>query len=67
MKEYTKEDIAVSWDKDKCIHAGLCAKGLSNVFKPKESPWIQPDGASKDEITEQINKCPSGALKYRKV
>ena len=65
MKEYIKEDIAVSWDKNTCIHAGLCANGLSAVFRPKKSPWIQTDGASKEEIIEQIDKCPSGALKYR--
>ncbi|MFT7546150.1 MAG: putative Fe-S cluster protein YjdI, partial [Gammaproteobacteria bacterium] len=32
------------------------------VFKPKERPWIQPENASKEQIIEQVKKCPSGAL-----
>lgn len=66
MKEHIKEDIAITWDKNICIHAGLCAKGLSSVFKPKENPWIQTEGASKQEIIDQIGKCPSRALAYKK-
>ncbi|MFY0600730.1 MAG: (4Fe-4S)-binding protein [Cyclobacteriaceae bacterium] len=62
MKEYKKEDITITWESEKCIHAAACAKGLPGVFKPQERPWIQVDGASKDEIIEQVKKCPSGAL-----
>lgn len=62
MKKYQKEDIAITWDSKKCIHAGLCARQLSEVFKPKERPWIQPENASKEAIVEQVGKCPSGAL-----
>lgn len=62
MKKYVKEDIAVGWEPEKCIHAGFCARQLSSVFKPKEKPWIQTDGASKQEIIDQVAKCPSGAL-----
>jgi hypothetical protein len=34
------------------------------VFKQGEEPWIDPNGASKDEIITTIEKCPSGALSY---
>jgi CDGSH-type Zn-finger protein len=34
------------------------------VFKLGEEPWIDPNGASKDEIITTIEKCPSGALSY---
>ncbi len=66
MKEYQKEDTAIVWDSEKCIHAGLCARGLSTVFKPKNKPWIQPENATKEEIIAQVNKCPSGALSMKK-
>lgn len=66
LKEYSKEDIKIIWNSKKCIHAGNCARGLSNVFKPKERPWIQTEGASKDEIIDQVAKCPSGALSIQK-
>lgn len=62
IKHYQKEDITIVWQSSKCIHCGYCAKGLSTVFKPKIKPWIQPENATKEEIIDQVNKCPSGAL-----
>jgi len=62
MKTYKKEDISVGWEANKCIHAGFCARQLSEVFKPKERPWIQVENATKAQIIEQVKKCPSGAL-----
>ncbi|MGA1226848.1 MAG: (4Fe-4S)-binding protein [Tamlana sp.] len=26
------------WDAKKCIHSGICVKGLPNVFRPKVRP-----------------------------
>jgi len=62
MKKYKKDDISIGWETEKCIHVGFCARQLSSVFKPKEKPWIQPEHATKEEIIQQVNKCPSGAL-----
>ena len=62
MKSYRKEDISIIWQSEKCIHAGVCARQLGQVFKPKDRPWIQPEHASRDAIIEQVAKCPSGAL-----
>lgn len=65
IKEYPKGDVKIVWEPSKCIHAGNCARGLSDVFKPKEKPWIQVHGASQEEIIEQVEKCPSGALSIK--
>lgn len=62
MKEYQKEDVIITWDPKICIHSAKCVKGLPQVFKPKEAPWIQTENASKDEIVRQVNLCPSGAI-----
>ena len=62
MKKYKKDDIEIVWNSEKCTHAGFCARQLSEVFKPKEKPWIQPEYASKEKIVAQVKKCPSGAL-----
>ncbi len=62
MKTYPKEDIKVGWQPEKCTHSAKCVKGLGQVFKPKEKPWIQVENASKKEIVNQVAKCPSGAL-----
>jgi uncharacterized Fe-S cluster protein YjdI/CDGSH-type Zn-finger protein len=64
-KKYTNGEITVIWKSGVCSHSANCWKGLSNVFNPKERPWIKPDNASTDEIINQINKCPSGALSYQ--
>lgn len=62
IKEYTKDDLTVVWTAEKCIHCANCAKGLPSVFKPREKPWVNMDGASKQEIINQVAQCPSGAL-----
>lgn len=48
-----------------CIHSTKCWKGLIQVFDPRKRPWINLDGAEKEQIIEQVNTCPSGALSYR--
>lgn len=65
-KEYQKEDVVIVWDSAKCTHSANCARGLPQVFKPKERPWIQQENASKDEIVAQVQRCPSGALSIKK-
>ena len=61
-KTYKKDDISILWQPEKCIHCAVCMNGLSSVFKPTEKPWIQPENGTKEEIIEQVNQCPSGAL-----
>ncbi len=64
QKEYKNDEIAITWEPHKCIHAKNCWKELGSVFKPLKRPWVKADGASTDEIIKQIEKCPSGALGY---
>jgi len=64
--EYTNSEITVVWQPDLCIHSANCVKNLSEVFKPKEKPWIRVENASSEEIMNAVDKCPSGALSYRK-
>ncbi len=66
LKEYKKEDVTILWDSTKCTHSAYCVKGLPEVFKPKEIPWVHTENASKEEITQQVNACPSGALSMKK-
>lgn len=61
-KLYTKEDLTVRWEPAKCIHSKVCWKGLIEVFNPKNKPWVNLDGASKEAIIHQVKQCPSGAL-----
>ncbi len=57
-------EITVIWKPEKCIHAGICVKTLPQVYDPKGRPWITPETASTEELIDQINHCPSGALSY---
>lgn len=66
MKEYSNGEITIEWRAEKCVHAGFCVRMLPNVYDPKARPWIKPMNATTEELVEQIGKCPSGALTYRK-
>ncbi len=63
-KKYKNGELTVVWQPSKCIHAAECVKALPQVYNPKARPWIQAENASIDELKDQINKCPSGALTY---
>ncbi len=67
MKEYSNKDIKVLWNPEKCIHARECVKGLPQVFSRESTPWINMQGASSVEIMSVVDRCPSGALTYKKV
>ena len=64
LKEYTNGEVTIVWEANKCIHSGICVKGLPKVFKPNERPWIAIDAASTDKLVEQVKQCPSGALSF---
>lgn len=65
-KEYKKDDLIILWDDSKCIHSGICARGLPNVFKPREKPWVQTEHESKERIQQQVEACPSRALSIKR-
>ena len=62
--EYSNGEITIKWQPKLCQHAGICVKSLPQVYKPKESPWIQIENASTEELQKQISNCPSGALSF---
>jgi len=64
LETYTGEEIRIHDDRGICSHAGYCTDGLPRVFRQGKEPWIDPNGATIEEIIETIRKCPSGALSY---
>lgn len=62
---YENEEIKVTWDQKRCIHAEECVHGLNDVFNPDQRPWIQPEKANTKDIAEVIERCPTGALHYQ--
>lgn len=61
---YVGKMITIHDNRGICAHAGYCTDNLSSVFKLREEPWIDPDGATAKDIINTITKCPSGALSY---
>jgi len=35
-KEYRSEQVVVSFDPERCIHARYCVRGLPEVFDPRD-------------------------------
>jgi len=62
--KYSNGEVTVVWQPELCIHSGRCFHGLPEVFKPKEKPWITPEGSTTEKIIAQVKRCPSGALSY---
>ena len=59
---YRSEEITVVWKPKLCIHSGICARGLGDVFNPSRKPWVDITQAESLQIIEQVKKCPSGVL-----
>ena len=59
---YKGENITITFDLKRCIHAAECGRRLPAVFDANRRPWVEPDAAPADEITAVVARCPSGAL-----
>jgi Uncharacterized conserved protein len=64
-REYRSNDLIVYWNYGYCSHSGKCTKLLPQVFDMSKRPWVTIDGAEPLDIIAAIDKCPTGALKYR--
>lgn len=63
-KNYEGARIVIHDNRGICSHSSFCVDGLPAVFDRDKRPWIDPNGASVEEIIAFIEKCPSGALSY---
>ncbi|MBD0830514.1 (4Fe-4S)-binding protein [Aestuariibaculum sediminum] len=64
---FSNSEITVTYEPSVCIHAEKCLKELSDVFRTSVIPWIDLDACESERIIKQINRCPSGALKYNSI
>jgi uncharacterized Fe-S cluster protein YjdI/CDGSH-type Zn-finger protein len=66
-KVYRGRDVEVSFDLDICIHIAECLRGHAGVFNLERRPWVLPDEADAGVVAEIVERCPSGALLYRRL
>ena len=66
VHRYSGEEIEVSYDVNRCIHARECVRGLPEVFDPDEQPWIDPDEATAEAVAAVVTECPTGALHFER-
>jgi uncharacterized Fe-S cluster protein YjdI len=66
-KEYATEEIVVEWEPRLCYHSQNCVRSLPQVFDESRRPWIRVDAATSDEVEAAVARCPSGALRSRRV
>ena len=59
---YEGDEVTVTWDRARCIHAQACVEGLPSVFDPERRPWIEPEQAEADAVEAVVPRCPTGAL-----
>lgn len=65
VQHYEKDGLTVTFDPRVCVHSGVCVR-LYDVFDVSKRPWVNLDGAPDDAIVEQVKRCPSGALQFRR-
>src|SRR5439155_9895716 len=66
-KEYATDEIVVEWEPRLCFHSRNCVRSLPQVFDESRRPWVRVDAASADEVEAAVARCPSGALRTRRV
>ena len=64
MQVYETPEITVTFEPDLCIHSGVCVRGLPKVFDVRRRQWVMPELGVAAEIAAQVQRCPSGALKF---
>jgi len=65
-KRYDGENITVTFDLKRCVHARNCWLTLPQVFDPSKRPWVSPDAAPAEDIAAMVRNCPSGALQIER-
>jgi uncharacterized Fe-S cluster protein YjdI/CDGSH-type Zn-finger protein len=66
-REYANDRIRVTWEPKLCIHYAACLRFAPDVFRPHERPWVDVNAADADDIAKTVERCPTGALHYRRL
>lgn len=64
LQVYETEGITVTFDPNICTHSAVCVRGLPLVFDVRRPDWVRPYADTVEAVAAQVDRCPSGALKY---
>lgn len=64
LQTYSTDQITVTFDPTRCIHAAECIRAQPLVFDSSRRRWIQPNLAPAADVAEAVRRCPTGALHY---
>jgi uncharacterized Fe-S cluster protein YjdI len=66
-KTYATDEVVVEWEPSLCYHSHNCVRSLPQVFDATRRPWVDVNAATADEIETAVGRCPSGALRTRRL
>ena len=66
-RRYANDAIEVEWEPALCIHTRACIRALPQVFDAQGRPWIRVDAADAEAIADAVVRCPTGALRFRRL
>lgn len=67
VSTYTGQSVEITYDRDLCIHAAECGRGSKALFDASKDPWCDPDAVSAEQALAVVARCPTGALKARRL
>ena len=66
LQTYSTDQITVTFDPTRCIHAAECIRAQPEVFDSSRRRWIRPELGAPDAIADAVRRCPTGALHYQR-
>ena len=64
LRAYDGEQVRVTFEASRCIHAAQCVSRLPTVFDTARRPWIDPNGATAEVIEAVVRRCPTGCMSW---
>lgn len=65
ISSFDGKKVSVTWDSRLCIHVAECGRASGDLFVGGRKPWCSPDLVELTDVTEVVERCPSGAIVCR--
>jgi len=65
-RDYRGQQVTVTYDIKRCLHAAECVRRAPAAFDKDRRPWIMPDADSVEAVVAAVLACPTGALRFER-